>query len=88
MALGGAFFGESMFSRAADASKIAFVYLTRQLAAWGFRFIDCQLPSAHLASLGAEELRRRQFLGLLDTALRLPGRPGRWTLDPALRILA
>ncbi len=86
VALGGGFFGESMFSRAADASKIALVYLARQLAAWGFRFIDCQLPSAHLASLGAEELRRRQFLGLLDAALRLPGRPGRWTLDPALRI--
>jgi leucyl/phenylalanyl-tRNA--protein transferase len=84
VALGAAFFGESMFSRAPDASKVALVELARQLSAWGFRFIDCQLPSPHLASLGAEEVRRRKFMLLLAQALDLPGRTGRWTLDPAL----
>ena len=86
VALGGAFFGESMFSRATDASKVAFVQLVRQLAAWGFDFIDCQLPSAHLSSLGAEEIRRREFLERLEPALQRPGRPGHWRFeaDPAI----
>lgn len=48
VALGGAFFGESMFSRASDASKVALAHLVRQLEQWGFRFIDCQLPTPHL----------------------------------------
>ncbi len=86
VALGSAFFGESMFSRATDASKVAFVQLVRQLAAWDFEFIDCQLPSAHLSSLGAEAIRRREFLERLEPALQQPGRPGHWRFeaDPAI----
>jgi leucyl/phenylalanyl-tRNA--protein transferase len=81
VALGGVFFGESMFSHATDASKVALVHLVRQLQVWGFRLIDCQLPSAHLSSLGAEEIRRRKFLDHLASALRLPERRGRWCFD-------
>ena len=86
VALGGAFFGESMFTRETDASKAAFVQLVRQLERWGFDFVDCQLPSAHLASLGAEEIRRREFLNRLERALQQPGRPGHWRFeaDPAI----
>jgi leucyl/phenylalanyl-tRNA--protein transferase len=86
VALGSAFFGESMFSRETDASKVAFVRLVRQLEHWGFTLVDCQLPSAHLSSLGAEEIRRREFLERLEQALPQPGRPGHWRFeaDPAI----
>lgn len=88
VALGGVFFGESMFSRRTDASKIALVWLARQLSAWGFRFIDCQLPSAHLFSMGATEIRRQRFIGELQTALGLPDRTGRWAFDANFHPLA
>jgi leucyl/phenylalanyl-tRNA--protein transferase len=84
VAIGGAFFGESMFSRQADASKIALVYLAAQLRRWGYRLIDCQVPSPHLASLGARLLPRSQFLALLDDAVRLPGKAGVWQFDSDL----
>jgi leucyl/phenylalanyl-tRNA--protein transferase len=84
VAMGGAFFGESMFSTVTDASKIALIYLTRQLQNWGFRFIDCQLPSAHLMSLGAERIRRSDFIDMLEEALQLPDYQGHWRLDPDL----
>jgi leucyl/phenylalanyl-tRNA--protein transferase len=86
VALGSVFFGESMFSRETDASKVAFVQLVRQLELWGFALVDCQLPSAHLSSLGAEEIRRREFLERLEPALQQPGRPGHWRFeaDPAI----
>ncbi len=87
VALGNAFFGESMFSRETDASKVAFVHLVRQLEHWGYAFVDCQLPSAHLFSLGAEEIRRRDFMARLERALEQPDRPGRWRFDPDLTIL-
>lgn len=86
VALGAAFFGESMFSRRVDASKVAFVYLVKQLDAWGYDFIDCQLPSAHLTSLGTKEIRRRDFLQILDRALSRPGRPGPWDLAPDIEV--
>lgn len=82
VALGGVFFGESMFSRATDASKVALVELTRQLQHWGFGLIDCQIPSSHLASLGAEEIPRARFLAELQSAIQLPGKPGRWPREP------
>ncbi|GMR03566.1 MAG: leucyl/phenylalanyl-tRNA--protein transferase [Gammaproteobacteria bacterium] len=87
VALGGVFFGESMFSRASNASKVAFVHLVRQLEAWGYTLIDCQVPSAHLESLGAEEIRRRDFLTLLDKALVLHDRKGPWRFDSNLAVL-
>ncbi len=87
VAVGAAFFGESMFNRATDASKVAFVHLVRQLQRWGYLLIDCQLPSAHLRSLGAEEIPRRSFLRWLDTALVRPNRVGTWRFDTDLVII-
>ncbi len=62
VALGRMFYGESMFTRVADASKIALVHLARQLARWQFGMIDCQMPTPHLASLGAREIPRADFM--------------------------
>jgi len=83
VALGRAFFGESMFSRVSDASKVALVYLVRQLQRWGYTVIDCQLPTAHLFSLGAIQVPRTRFLEQIGGA-EADLRPGRWTLDPDL----
>ena len=63
---GRVFFGESMFSQVSDASKVAFAWLVRQLQAWDFGLIDCQIYSAHLASLGAEEIPRTEFVKYLN----------------------
>ncbi len=81
VSLGGAFFVESMFSLATDASKVALAHLVRQLEAWNFSLIDCQVASAHLFSLGAEEIPRSRFLALLAAALKAPGRHGAWKLE-------
>jgi leucyl/phenylalanyl-tRNA--protein transferase len=67
--LGGAFFGESMFHRARDASKIALVHLVARLRAGGFRLLDAQFVTEHLKSFGAIELSRRQYHKLLELAL-------------------
>ena len=66
VALGRIFFGESMFSRATDASKVAFVHLVGQLARWGYQLIDCQVESPHLTSLGATLIPRPHFQRLLQ----------------------
>ena len=76
-----------MFSRQSNASKVALAYLARQLDAWGFVQIDCQLPSPHLMSLGAIPIRRKDFLSLLDTALALTDRLGGWRFDTDLVVL-
>ncbi|WP_456417772.1 leucyl/phenylalanyl-tRNA--protein transferase [Thiolapillus sp.] len=68
-ALGGVFFGESMFARLPNASKVAFVCLIRSLAGAGFRLIDCQVYTPHLQSLGARLVPRDEFLSLLDDAV-------------------
>ena len=81
VSLGRMFFGESMFSRVSDASKVAFAHLARQLESWDFSLIDCQLPTAHLASLGAREVPRQHFLELVAANRRLPDRRGRWAFD-------
>lgn len=78
MALGRMFYGESMFSRATDASKIAFVHLVRQLERWNFGMIDCQMKTAHLASLGAREIPRSDFARRLAGLVDLPGQPSPW----------
>jgi leucyl/phenylalanyl-tRNA--protein transferase len=67
--LGAAFFGESMFSRARDASKVALAYLVARLRVGGFRLLDCQFLTPHLASLGAIEIGREDYVSLLDGAL-------------------
>ena len=69
LAIGGIFFGESMFSLQTDASKTAFVYLARQLQQWNFAMIDCQVSNPHLFSLGAEEIERSEFERLLSLHL-------------------
>lgn len=71
--LGGAFFGESMFSRARDASKIAVVHLVARLIAGGFILLDTQFLTSHLASFGAVEIPQRDYLGRLAQALALEG---------------
>lgn len=80
MALGKVFFGESMFSRRTDASKIAFVHLVLQLKRWGFPLIDCQVRTEHLASLGATEIPRSEFASILmaETS-RISA--GKWVFD-------
>ncbi len=78
VSLGTAFFGESMFATAKDASKIAFVSAVEQFAAWGIGMIDCQVHTEHLERFGAEEIPRAQFLAELDKALRGPTRRGSW----------
>lgn len=81
VSLGAVFFGESMFALAPDASKMAFVALVQQLARWGFRLVDCQVYTEHLARFGAELWPRPRFLAALRDAVRLPTRRGRWTWD-------
>lgn len=66
LALGGVFFGESMFSKVSDASKVALVKLTQHLQEQGFKLIDCQVYTNHLASLGAREISRELFLQTLE----------------------
>ncbi|HLT62997.1 MAG TPA: leucyl/phenylalanyl-tRNA--protein transferase, partial [Pseudohongiella sp.] len=65
IALGRMFFGESMFSLLPNVSKLAFIALANQLRNWEFTLIDCQLPTDHLASLGANPISRDSFLRLL-----------------------
>jgi leucyl/phenylalanyl-tRNA--protein transferase len=81
VALGRAFFGESMFSRATDASKLALVHLVRQLERWGFGLIDCQMRTSHLASLGAREVPRARFSRQLEQLVNYPSEPTVWTFD-------
>jgi leucyl/phenylalanyl-tRNA--protein transferase len=83
VALGRVFFGESMFYRVSDASKIAFVYLVRQLARWSFGMIDCQMETAHLASLGARQISRREFTRRLKELVHYPA-PAAWAFDHEL----
>ena len=66
IAVGQVFFGESMFHRKTDASKVAFISLVQQLSHWGYHLIDCQVHTEHLVSLGAEEVTRSNFSSLLQ----------------------
>lgn len=71
IAMGKLFFGESMFSRQRDASKIAFIKMVEQLQKWGYALIDCQVTNEHLLSLGASEIPRKQFQQYLDKYVAL-----------------
>lgn len=85
VALGKLFFGESMFSRETDASKVAFVHLVRQLEAWDFPLLDCQVMNPHLASLGASYIPRSEFKRWLaeyaPSTQALPQSPRKWQLE-------
>ncbi|HEX5340065.1 MAG TPA: leucyl/phenylalanyl-tRNA--protein transferase [Gammaproteobacteria bacterium] len=83
IAMGNVFFGESMFSRRTAGSKIALAWLTRQLRAWDFQMIDCQVTSQHLSSLGSIKLPRNEFLTLLETFATRSGHSGRWQFEIA-----
>jgi leucyl/phenylalanyl-tRNA--protein transferase len=82
VSLGRIFFGESMFSHATDASKLALVHLARQLSDWGFPLIDCQVASPHLLTLGAVTLPRETFRSRSREAQQLPP-PHHWRFDDA-----
>lgn len=85
VALGRMFYGESMFSKMTDASKIAFVHLVWQLKRWGFGMIDCQMKTAHLASLGAREIRRQEFMQRVSELIQYSAIPCPWRLDANLK---
>ncbi len=72
LAIGQVFFGESMFFRKTDASKVAFYSLVQQLKHWGYQLIDCQVHTQHLSSMGAEEIKREEFIFLLNKYCALP----------------
>ena len=81
VAIGSVFFGESMFTRATDASKVAFVALVRQLSRWGFGLIDCQVRTDHLASLGAADIPRQAFTAILERHCHTAGSVRQWEFD-------
>ena len=83
MSLGGAFFGESMFHRETDASKVALVHLVARLKADGFVLLDTQFVTPHLASLGAIEVPRARYQRMLEAALPVPARFTPQPLPPA-----
>jgi len=81
--IGRMFFGESMFSRRTDGSKIAIAYLAAQMSAWGMPIIDCQMATGHLESLGARLVPRRVFLESVARLCAEPG-PRAWRFDEGL----
>jgi leucyl/phenylalanyl-tRNA--protein transferase len=84
VALGRMFYGESMFALATDASKIALAHLARQLQRWNFGMIDCQMTTAHLASFGACEIPRAEFIRKLPELVNYPSCSGVWRFDDDL----
>jgi leucyl/phenylalanyl-tRNA--protein transferase len=78
VALGGAFFGESMFSRVRDASKVALVHLVARLRLCGFTLLDTQFLTTHLAQFGAHEVPRPEYKRRLAAAVEVPAR---WRRD-------
>jgi leucyl/phenylalanyl-tRNA---protein transferase len=81
VSLGRMFFGESMFARVSDASKVALVRLATRLSNWNFELIDCQIMNPHLRSLGAVDLPRREFLARLRNNPINETRVGMWQFD-------
>jgi leucyl/phenylalanyl-tRNA---protein transferase len=84
VALGRMFYGESMFTRAPDASKLALAHLVRQLGRWEFGMIDCQMKTAHLARFGAREIPRADFIRKLANLVNYPVTARNWRLDDDL----
>lgn len=81
VSLGGCFFGESMFSHADNASKVAFVVLCEQLQAWNFDLVDCQIQNSHLETFGVYTIPRADFMKRLEESLLRPTRRGAWTRE-------
>ncbi len=84
ISIGRVFFGESMFSRSSNASKVAFAWLVRQLSVWEFGLLDCQVYSDHLASLGAEEIPRAEFVNYLNILCENKTTPRHWDFQAAV----
>jgi len=82
VAIGRMFYGESMFYRQTDASKIAFVHLVRHLHRQGYGMIDCQMKTTHLERFGAREIPRQEFVRHLSVLVNHPQGPGQWHHDP------
>jgi leucyl/phenylalanyl-tRNA--protein transferase len=81
VSLGGCFFGESMFSRSSNASKVALAALISFVQKKGFDLVDCQVTSGHLLRLGAKEIPRRAFLEILERSMEKPTLKGKWHPD-------
>jgi leucyl/phenylalanyl-tRNA--protein transferase len=81
IAIGRMFYGESMFSRRRDASKVALAHLAAQLLRWNFGMIDCQMNTAHLATLGAREIPRTEFIRRLQELIHYPDIASTWRFD-------
>lgn len=79
VSIGKAFFGESMFSLHSNSSKVALYELVKRLQQWAFEFIDCQIITSHLMSMGAKLVSREAFLRMLSNAIAHPSRLGKWT---------
>jgi len=86
VAVGCMFFGESMFSWSSDASKVALAGLVGQLRRWDFEVIDCQMATSHLASLGAREIPRAEFLTEVTRLIRRPAVASPWVLEQDLLV--
>lgn len=86
LAIGKMFYGESMFSHKTDASKIALAHLARYLAENGFDLIDCQMNTPHLASLGAREIPRSEFIARLQQLIAISPPSGRWSSNAAQKV--
>jgi leucyl/phenylalanyl-tRNA--protein transferase len=84
VAIGRMFFGESMFTRVSDASKVALVHLVRQLDRWGFEMVDCQMATEHLVSLGARQVPRTRFVRDVERLTKEPSIPSPWRFDEDL----
>lgn len=85
LSLGGVFFGESMFHKERDASKVALYHLERFLVANDFDFIDSQVPNSHMRSLGGREISRDEFLSRLAKSLEKKTLRGRWRYEPEVK---
>jgi len=81
ISLGRCFFGESMFSSVSNASKAALITLNEFLLNREFGIIDCQVPTFHLASLGAREISRKKFYDILKREVDFPDQPGKWEIN-------
>ena len=81
VSLGNCFFGESMFTRVSNASKVAFVALVKHLRTLNFALIDCQITTGHLTRFGARQISRARYLDELDRALEAPTLKGKWSFD-------
>ena len=85
VALGGVFFGESMFSKRSNASKVAFATLVSRLVQWNFRLVDCQVTTTHLINFGAREIPRSEFMQRLKEAIKLPPAKEAWQTTAQLK---